>query len=236
MKITPVAARSASLRLTRFGFINCYLVRETDGYTLIDTALPGCEGFILAAAISAGLPIRRILLTHAHPDHVGSVDGLVAKLGDLEIAASERSVPLMRLPPDTSLRPGEPNKPLTNTPGFNARVTRVLAEGDSYGSLRVIETPGHLSGHLCFLDQRDGTLYAGDAVLCVGGLRVAGHAPWYLSATNTFTWDKKLALASAQKLLDYDISRFATGHGPVRGGGIAALRSALKSAEAKARP
>jgi glyoxylase-like metal-dependent hydrolase (beta-lactamase superfamily II) len=233
MKITPVAAESSSLKLTRYGFVNCYLVPETDGFTLIDTALPNCEGWILNAAEAARLPIRRILLTHAHPDHVGSVDALVAKLGAVDIAASERSVPLMRLPPDTSLRPGELNQPLINTPGFKSKVTRALAEGDRYGSLLAIETPGHLAGHLSFLDERDGTLYAGDAILGLGGLRVAGYAPWYLSVFNKFTWDKKLALSSARKLLRYEISRFATGHGPVREGGAALLRAVLAGLQTK---
>jgi glyoxylase-like metal-dependent hydrolase (beta-lactamase superfamily II) len=227
MKVTPVAEGSLSLQLTRFGLINCYLVAESDGFTLIDTNFKGCEDDILAAAAKAGKPIRRILLTHAHPDHMGSIDALIAKLGPLEIAASKRSVPLLKLPPDTSLEPGETNKPIKNTPGIRSLVTRTLAEGDLYGSLRVIETPGHLPGHLSLLDERDGTLYAGDGVICLGGLRVAGHAPWYATPTNLFTWDKNLALASAQKLLEYPIVRFATGHGPIREGGLDLLRSTL---------
>ena len=106
-------------------------------------------------------------------------------------------------------------------------VTRTLSEGELYGSLRVIETPGHLPGHLSFLDERDGTLYAGDAVVGVNGLRIAGHAPWYSAPTNAFTWDKAKALTSAKKLLNYPIVRFATGHIAVREGGLALLRATL---------
>ena len=79
MKTTRVADHG--LRLTRYGFSNCYLVREEDGFTLVDTSLPGSAEAILAAAAAAGAPIRRIILTHAHADHMGSVDALVAKLG-----------------------------------------------------------------------------------------------------------------------------------------------------------
>jgi glyoxylase-like metal-dependent hydrolase (beta-lactamase superfamily II) len=227
MKVTPVPEHSQSLQLTRYGLVNCYLVAESDGFTLIDSSFPGFEDDILTAAKIAGRPIRRILLTHAHPDHIGSVDALIAKLGPIEIAASPRSVPLLKLPPDTSLHPGEPNKAIKNTPGMKSVVTRTLSEGELYGSLRVIDTPGHILGHLSLLDERDGTLYAGDAVVGHGGLRIAGHAPWYLAATNAFTWDAPMALTSAIKLLNYPITRFATGHGPVREGGIPALRAAL---------
>jgi glyoxylase-like metal-dependent hydrolase (beta-lactamase superfamily II) len=76
-----VVQESESLfRLTRFGMINCFLVREADGFTLIDAGLRGSAAAILGAASQLGAPIRRIVLTHAHIDHIGSLDSLMAAL------------------------------------------------------------------------------------------------------------------------------------------------------------
>jgi len=63
-------------RLTRFGMVNCFLVREDDGLTLIDTGIAGSASGIREAAKNLGTPICRIVLTHAHIDHIGSLDAL----------------------------------------------------------------------------------------------------------------------------------------------------------------
>ena len=54
MKSTPVTANS--FQLTRLGLVNCYLVRESDGLTLIDTGLPSSADDILAAAAISARP------------------------------------------------------------------------------------------------------------------------------------------------------------------------------------
>jgi glyoxylase-like metal-dependent hydrolase (beta-lactamase superfamily II) len=231
MKTTAVTANA--YQLTRLGFVNCYLVRESDGLSLIDAGLPGGANDILAAAQSLGAPIRRILLTHAHADHVGSVDALVEKLGtvNLELVASARTVPLLQKPPNTGLEPGEPQgKVKGGVPGIKSRPTQLLAEGGLIGSLRTIETPGHMPGHLSFLDERDGTLYAGDALIGKGRLTISGFSPWFFPLPNFATWDKTTALASARKLLDFQIERFASGHGAVQPGGRSALTAAIAEA------
>ena len=229
MKITRIS--SGSWQLTRLGFINCYLVRETDGFTLIDTTIPGAANDILAIAKSLGAPICRILLTHAHIDHIGSVDALAVKLPGVTLAASERTLPLLRRPADKSLRPGEPPESFAGgLPGIVTPVTHLVEDGELFGSLRCIATPGHIPGHFSFLDERDGTLFAGDELVGVGRLAVCGWTPWYFPLPSVIMWNKPLALSSARRLLDYPIQRFACGHGALRSGGIPALEQAISIA------
>ena len=115
-------------RISRFGFVNAYLVPEDDGLTLVDTLLPRSAKAILRAAEELGAPIVRIALTHAHGDHIGSLDDLAAALPGVEVLISARDARL--LAKDKSLDPGEPQaKPRGSYPGAKTRPTRTLARG-----------------------------------------------------------------------------------------------------------
>lgn len=203
------------IRIGRYGtFVNAYLVVEDDGLTLIDTTLPKGGKPILAAAATVGAPIVRIALTHAHGDHVGSLDELADALPGVEVLISTRDARFLEK--DMSLDPGEPQDKLRGSwPGTRTRPTRTLEAGEMVGSLEVVASPGHTPGHVSFLDRRDGTLIAGDAFVTKFGMATPAKPRLLFPLVSGATWSKPMALESARALRALDPTRLACGHGKV---------------------
>lgn len=217
------------LRRTPLFPINCYLVREDDGLTLVDTGLSGSAPAILAAAHALGAPIRRIALTHVHVDHAGSLDALHAALPEAEVIVSTREARLLAR--DFSLDPSEPQtKVRGGWPVCTTRPTRTVMPGERIGSLEVIAAPGHTPGQVAFFDTRDGTLIAADALSTHFGIAVAGVTRLLFPFVAMGTWHKPTALATAKALRAFDPARLAVGHGPVLEQPAAAMDAAIVEA------
>jgi glyoxylase-like metal-dependent hydrolase (beta-lactamase superfamily II) len=224
MKITKYGDNLT--QLTRLTFINCFLVREDDGFTLVDAGMSGSGKAILEAAQKFGAPIRRIALTHAHIDHVGSVDELHALLPDVEISISARDSRF--LTGDKRLDPGESQEKLRGGyPVITTKPTRLLNAGDKVGSLEVIASPGHTPGHVAFFDQRDGTLIAGDAYTNKAGMTTTGTMRLLFPLAAMATWSKLVGLHSAEALLALKPTQLAVGHGDTRINPIPAMQAAI---------
>ena len=217
------------VQLTRFPRVfpvNCYLVREDDGLTLVDASIPGSAPAILKAARALGLPIRRIVLTHAHGDHIGALDALHQLLPEAAVLASARDARF--LAGDMRLDPGEPQTKLRGAyQTIATRPTELLSDGDRVGSLQVIASPGHTPGHIALFDSRDGSLIAGDAFQTRAGVAVSGTVRPLFPFPAMATWNRPLALASARRLRDLAPSRLAIGHGEVLEQPLAAIDQAI---------
>jgi glyoxylase-like metal-dependent hydrolase (beta-lactamase superfamily II) len=216
-------------RISRFGFVNAYLVPEDDGLTLIDTTLPRSAKPIEEAARRLGAPIVRIVLTHAHGDHVGSLDALAGAFPDAEILISARDARLLLK--DLSLDPGEPQAKIGGwLPGAETRPSRTLAPGEHIGSLEVIDAKGHTPGQIALLDTRDRTLICGDAYSTLGGVETAARRNPRFPLLASATWHRPTALDAARALRALDPSRLAPGHGKVVEAPGAAMDAAIARA------
>ena len=222
------------VKLTRYPTVfpmNCYLVREEDGLTLVDSTMSSPAADVARVAAELGLQLRRVALTHAHGDHVGGVAGVRDGYPGVIVSIGERDARL--LAGDTSLQPGEPQVPAK---GWFVKVPwepdQQLKPGDRVGSLEVVASPGHTPGHIAFLDVRDRTMIAGDAFQTRGGIAVSGVVRPLFPFPALATWDKPAALASAQALRKLQPSRLAVGHGEVLEEPMTAMDAAVAAAQA----
>jgi glyoxylase-like metal-dependent hydrolase (beta-lactamase superfamily II)/8-oxo-dGTP pyrophosphatase MutT (NUDIX family) len=148
---------------------NCYLIYNSREILVIDPGSPYEEEQQALAAevddlVSQGRSVREIILTHMHPDHVGGVNALRAHLGEQVRVAAHRltAEPLASATPESGIR-------------VDRRIEDddlIRLEGSPEIVLRAVHTPGHTRGHLCFYEQRTGTLISGDNVVGLGSVLI----------------------------------------------------------------
>lgn len=193
------------------GAINVWLIGDADDLSAVDTGLAtpasraGWERLILALGASE-MTIRRLLLTHHHPDHSGLAAWVAERLKapvfmpvveqglgrqltlDLAAGVGETDIAFWR---QSGWTPDEMEEGRATAHEHLLDVTEPLPDGclpleggDTLSggvgrSLTVITTHGHTPAHACLWDERSKVLVTGDQVLpeMTSGLAVAARNP-----------------------------------------------------------
>lgn len=143
--------------------------------------------------------ITAIWLTHHHSDHVGAVAAMRDFLGVpvLTHAATARRLQERGIPVDGLLEDDQ----------------WITLGGNPPMEVRVLHTPGHARGHLCFFDEQGGSLLAGDLV--------AGISTIVIDPPEGDMGDY---LASLERLIRLQPRTLFPGHGPAIKNATAKLR------------
>lgn len=180
------------------GFVSAYILYRNGEATVVDTGVDGSAMSIESGLEEVGLgwgDVSGLIVTHRHPDHQGSVQGVLAST-----------------PVETPWYAGAGDLDAISAP----HAGQPVGDGDTVGGLEIIESPGHTAGHICVLDAASEILVAGDALNGEGG-GVVGPNPG-------FSDDIELANASVAKLAGFDYEVVLFGHGePILQGGSSAV-------------
>lgn len=157
MKLEQISEHVWSLRTWLIIPIRVWLVTDTEGVTLVDAGMPFMARGILKAIdhLQAG-PLRRILLTHGHEDHVGAVPSILDR----------HPVPVFAHPIELPYLSGEQPYPRRPKPKATLRpgLAQPLPDSDAayLGGVEAHLTPGHSPGHVIYHHSQDRVTLAGD--------------------------------------------------------------------------
>lgn len=219
MEVVPGVHAVPGVRWSR-----SYLIVERERLVLIDTGPPMSARRVFRYIESIGRrpeEIELVLMTHGHPDHVGGARAIVKRTrasvhahtgdthrkwrGDRRYLGGAGGV-LARVP-------------LVRTTEAHAHVEHGQVT-DLLGGLRVLHTPGHTPGSVCYLLEREGLLFSGDTLFS-DGERVSRSVPFP-------GYNRADYVASLRALAEMDFGILCGGHGaPLLRGASRRLRELL---------
>ena len=178
--------------------VNCYVVSDDTGEGVVID--PGGDADVINRYIkSEKIKIKAVLNTHGHSDHIGANDE-VREYTEAPLYIHEADAPML----------ADPRLNLSLFMGYEVRsrpAEHFLREGDTikFGEteLRVIHTPGHSAGGVCFIG--DGIIFTGDTLFAgsIGRTDFPGGS------------EAVLMKNIVDKLMPFpDETRFFSGHGP----------------------
>lgn len=204
---------------------NTYIIID-DGITLVDTGLRGNERKIYGCLEKLGYTpkdIRRIVITHAHLDHINCLARLRDDSGAQVLAAADEAA---------RIEGREPLRVASGLFGLFFSVLRLyyrykpvpvdvrLEDGDGIdvlGGLRAVSLSGHSEGNMGLYSASRKLVFSSDTIRILDGKLAAPHPK--------FTADMPGAIDAIRRLAELDFETMLPGHGkPVMGGASAKVR------------
>jgi glyoxylase-like metal-dependent hydrolase (beta-lactamase superfamily II) len=133
---------------TNLGFVSAYVLARGSRAAVVDTGTEGSADAIGASLQELGLTfndVERIILTHKHGDHIGSITEVLSRTVNATAYAGEAD--LDDIAGDIS----------------------PLVGGEDIFGFEILATPGHTAGHMAVIDHGAGILVAGDALTTEAG-------------------------------------------------------------------
>jgi glyoxylase-like metal-dependent hydrolase (beta-lactamase superfamily II) len=196
----------------KLGWTQCYLLKCTGGYLLIDTDYPKHYRLFEKKLANLGIStsdIKYLLLTHNHDDHAGFAAELVRSTGCQVIAHRNALSPLMQGKSEGAGNPVNWRIQIVltfyalfhgewNFPPLTLTERDFVIEGDNDTLLKgvgidgvILHTPGHTRDSISVL-LSDGSAFVGDAAMNFLRWTGVGHRPIYIDDINTVygSWRK----------------------------------------------
>lgn len=201
-----------------------YLIEDEDGLTLIDSSISNAGGKILKQLREAGHKaedVKRILITHAHPDHMGGLVD-IHKASGAEVWCHELEKPVVEGEQSIARKSSGMSPP--DTKFAHVPVSRSLQDKDHLpilGGLQVIFTPGHAPGHISFWHEERRLLIVGDTIFYFFNRMTL--------PLDMLTPDREENKRSIKKIYDLEPETLLFGHGvPIVGNAMAVLTPFVK--------
>lgn len=151
------------VKSVKLGFmdVNCYLVsdKKTGDCLIVDPGFPGerLDSFLKDNGVEK---LRYILLTHGHFDHISGAETVKRKYGGSVVISREDS-PCLK---DNNLSLGASFPKIDGALETTADI--LVKDGDALqfadGEIKVIATPGHSVGSVCYFI--DDVMFSGDTL------------------------------------------------------------------------
>jgi len=222
--VLPMIFQLGEINLTIYPTI----LKDDKDLILVDCAYPDFILTIESEMNKIGLSLNqltRIVLTHHDHDHIGALREIKDQYPTIEILCTKEEAPYitgqsksLRLQQAEAIYDSLPDNEKEESrvfQNFIATIKKVdnvttINSGDTFpwcGGTKIVDTKGHMPGHISLYVRNEKTLIAGDALVVENGKLCMAYSQFVLNMQD--------AQDSIRNLLNYDIEKIICYHGGI---------------------